>query len=118
MKENNGRGDIEALKMLDVFASVGVQFFDITHTNFEGEKRGFRPKQSLATTRTSMPHQSRTGGRADIERRPSPAPVAQGHKRDCLRQTGAAQQDRYIVAACVGDHQIQLSVAVEVSHRQ
>ena len=56
MKEKHGRGDIEALKMLDVFASVGVQFFDITHTNLDGEKRGFRPKQSLATTRTSMPY--------------------------------------------------------------
>ena len=56
MKEKHGRGDSEALRMLDVFASVGSQFFDITHTNIEGEKRGFRPKQSLATTRTSMPH--------------------------------------------------------------
>lgn len=55
MQEKHGRGAGEALEMLDVFASVGVQFFDITHINLEGEKRGFRPKQSLATARTSMP---------------------------------------------------------------
>ena len=57
--EKHGRGQggqAEALTMLEVFASVGVQFFDITHTNIEGEKRGFRPEQSLATTCTSMPH--------------------------------------------------------------
>lgn len=55
MKEKHGRGGSEALRMLDTFASVGVQFFDITHTNIEGEKRGFRPKQSLEDTRHSMP---------------------------------------------------------------
>ena len=55
MKEKHGRGAGAALEMLDVFASVGVQFFDITHINIEGEKRGFRPKQNLETTRTSMP---------------------------------------------------------------
>lgn len=50
-----GAGE-EALQMLDIFASVGVAFFDITHTNIDGEKRGFRPKQSVAQTRNSMPH--------------------------------------------------------------
>jgi len=55
-REKHGRGAEQALKMLNVFASVGVRFFDITHTNIDGDKRGFRPKQSLTTTRTSMPH--------------------------------------------------------------
>lgn len=55
MEEKHGRGDIAALKMLDTFASIGVRFFDITHTNLQGEKRGFRPKQSLEETRRSMP---------------------------------------------------------------
>jgi len=56
MKQKHGRGAGAALDMLEVFGSVGVQFFDITHTNLAGEKRGFRPKQSLETAKTSMPH--------------------------------------------------------------
>lgn len=55
-KRNTGGGVGEALRMLETFASVGVRFFDITHTNIDGEKRGFRPKQSLEQTRTSIPH--------------------------------------------------------------
>lgn len=56
MTEKHGRGARgQALEMLDLFASVGVEFFDITHTNIDGQKRGFRPKQSLAQTRGSMP---------------------------------------------------------------
>lgn len=45
----------EALKMLDTFASVGATHFDLTHTNIDGEKRGFRPSQSLAQIKNSMP---------------------------------------------------------------
>jgi hypothetical protein len=45
----------EALKMLDTFASVGATGFDLTHTNIDGEKRGFRPSQSLAQLKNSMP---------------------------------------------------------------
>lgn len=56
MKEKHGRGLAQALEMLEAFSSVGVLFFDITHTNLEGEKRGFRAKQSLETAKTSMPH--------------------------------------------------------------
>ena len=41
--------------MLDLFASVGVAHFDITHTNLDGTKRGFRPKQSMEQARRSMP---------------------------------------------------------------
>ena len=56
MQEKHGRGAGAALDMLGVFASVGVRFFDITHTNIEGEKRGFRPKQSPEQARTSIPY--------------------------------------------------------------
>ena len=45
----------EALKMLDTFASVGATHFDLTHTSIDGEKRGFRPSQSLAQLKNSMP---------------------------------------------------------------
>lgn len=54
-KHGRGAGE-EALRMLDIFASVDVQHFDITHTNIQGEKRGFRSMQSLAQTRNSMPY--------------------------------------------------------------
>lgn len=45
----------EALRMIDVFASVGATHFDLTHLNIEGEKRGFRPRQSIAQLKNSLP---------------------------------------------------------------
>jgi hypothetical protein len=45
----------EALKMFDTFASVGATHFDLTHTNIDGEKRGFRPSQSVSQIKNSMP---------------------------------------------------------------
>lgn len=45
----------EALRMLDTFASVGATHFNLTHTNIDGEKRGYRPHQSLAQLKNSMP---------------------------------------------------------------
>jgi hypothetical protein len=45
----------EALRMLDTFASVGATHFDLTHTNIDGEKRGFRPSQSISQLKNSMP---------------------------------------------------------------
>ena len=45
----------EARRMLDTFASVGATHFDLTHTGIDGEKRGFRPEQSLAQVKNSTP---------------------------------------------------------------
>jgi hypothetical protein len=45
----------EAFRMLDTFASVGATHFDLTHTNIEGEKRGFRSQQSIAQVKNSLP---------------------------------------------------------------
>jgi hypothetical protein len=45
----------EALRMLDVFASVGVRRFDIEHIDLNQQHRGFRRAQTLEQTRTSMP---------------------------------------------------------------
>jgi hypothetical protein len=47
---------VEAIRMLEAFASVGAETFDITHTNIKGEKRGFRPGQTLAQAKGSMPY--------------------------------------------------------------
>lgn len=46
----------EAQRMLDLFASFGVEHFNITHIHLDGEKRGFRAKRSLQEVKTSMPH--------------------------------------------------------------
>src|SRR5580698_1121708 len=45
----------EAIRMIDTFASVGATHFDLTHTNVDGEKRGFRPTQSIAQIKNSLP---------------------------------------------------------------
>lgn len=45
----------EALKMLDVFASVGVRRFDIEHIDINQQHRGFRRVQTLEQTRESIP---------------------------------------------------------------
>jgi hypothetical protein len=45
-----------ALEMISVFASVGAEQFDLTHTNIQEEKRGFRPKQTLSQIRESLPY--------------------------------------------------------------
>jgi hypothetical protein len=46
----------EAQRMLDLFASFGVEHFNITHIHLNGEKRGFRAKRSLQEVKTSMPY--------------------------------------------------------------
>jgi len=38
----------EAQRMLDLFASFGVEHFNITHIHLNGEKRGFS-REALAT---------------------------------------------------------------------
>ena len=46
---------LQAVAMIDLFASVGATAFDLTHTNVEGEKRGYRANRSVAEVRESMP---------------------------------------------------------------
>lgn len=45
----------EAFRMLNAFVSVGAVHFDLTHTNIEGQKRGFRPHQTVAQLKDSLP---------------------------------------------------------------
>jgi hypothetical protein len=45
----------EAFRMLDTFASVGATHCDLTFTNIDGEKRGFRPEQSISQLKNSLP---------------------------------------------------------------
>jgi hypothetical protein len=48
-------GLAEALRMLDAFASVGARRFDVTFLDIDGGKRGFRPQQTVAQLRNSLP---------------------------------------------------------------
>jgi hypothetical protein len=45
----------EAFRMLDAFASVGATHFDLTHIDIDGQKRGFRPKQTIGQLKNSLP---------------------------------------------------------------
>ena len=49
MKKETWAGAEQALKMLNVFDSIGGQFFDIAHANID--KHGVCPKQNLTTIR-------------------------------------------------------------------
>jgi len=53
--EKHGRGVEQAWQMLDLFASLGVPSFDLTRTDLDGHKRGFRPEQSVEALRCWMP---------------------------------------------------------------
>jgi len=54
--EKHGRGVEQAWQMLDLFASLGVHAFDLTETDLDGHKRGFRRAASLEALRHGMPH--------------------------------------------------------------
>lgn len=45
----------EAFRMLDAFASVGATHFDLTHIDLDGQKRGFRPRQTIGQLKNSLP---------------------------------------------------------------
>jgi hypothetical protein len=45
----------EAFRMLDAFASVGATQFDLTHIDIDGQKRGFRSKQTIGQLKNSLP---------------------------------------------------------------
>jgi hypothetical protein len=54
MNEKHGAGGGEALRMIDLFESVGARRFDITFTDTDQNKRGFRAGQSLEEVRSSF----------------------------------------------------------------
>jgi RepB DNA-primase from phage plasmid len=47
VRGKHGAGGREALRMVNLFASVGVRTFDVTFTDIDGRKRGYRPAQRL-----------------------------------------------------------------------
>ena len=51
----HGRGAEQAWQMLDLFASLGVRAFDLTQTDVEGQKRGFRRAVGWEVLRRGAP---------------------------------------------------------------
>jgi hypothetical protein len=76
--EKHGRGVEPAWQMLDLFASLGVHSFDLTRTDMDGHKRGFRPAQSVEALRRGMPSLLRSAiqCRQNLIVRPKRAPAA------------------------------------------
>lgn len=54
--EKHGRGVEDARRMLDTFASVGVNAFDVTETDIDGHKLGFRSHQRFEQLQPSIPY--------------------------------------------------------------
>ena len=53
--EKHGRGVEQAGQMLDTFASVGVEAFDLTWTDTDGYKQNFRPAQAWPALQHQLP---------------------------------------------------------------
>lgn len=53
--EKHGRGVEQARQMLDTFASVGVEAFDLTWTDADGYKQNFRPAQAWPALQRQLP---------------------------------------------------------------
>ena len=68
VEEKHGRGVEQARRMLDTFASVGVNAFDITETDIDGHKHSFRACRSVEQLRGRMAYliQSATGRQHNI----------------------------------------------------
>jgi RepB DNA-primase from phage plasmid len=53
-EEKHGRGDEQPAQMLETFGSVGVHSFDVTQTDWDGRKSGFRPAQRWEALRLGL----------------------------------------------------------------
>jgi hypothetical protein len=106
----------EALRMLDVFASVGMRQLDITFTDMDGHKRGFRPAQPIELARASMRStliQSCVARGTNIIMRPHPPPPVLLIQLDDLDSAALARVTPaafLILATSPGNHQAWLAV--------
>jgi hypothetical protein len=112
--EKHGRGVEQAWRMLDLFAGLDVHTFDLTWTDIEGHKQGFRPAQSLAALRRWMPSllSSAIRCRQNLIVRPKQAAAALVQ----LDDLGGAMLERVrspaflILMTSVGNHQAWVAV--------
>jgi len=120
---NTGGGIAQALDMLATFASVGVQDFDITHTNIDEEKRGFRPKQSLQDARASMPFLIPSSSRRqnNVIIRPRPPSAVLLIQLDDVKDAALERIQHaafMIVATSPGNYQGWLAVTGDIADRK
>lgn len=117
---NTGGGIREALDMLDLFAGIGVRFFDITHTNIDEEKRGFRPKQTLEQAKESMPYLVPSSARRqnNVIIRPHQPPAVLLIQLDDLSADNLVRVKPsafMIVGTSPGNHQAWIAVSGEIA---
>ena len=100
--------------MLDLFASLGVHAFDLTHTDIDGYKQGFRRAVGCEALRCGMPHllDSAIHRQHNLIMRPQCAPVELVQLDDLsgavLERLKAAAF--LILATSVGNHQAWVAV--------
>jgi hypothetical protein len=75
--EKHGRGEEQAQRMGDTFASLGVNAFDVTETDIDGHKQVFRRDQTVEQLQQWMPRlmESAIGRQYNIIARPKGATV-------------------------------------------
>jgi hypothetical protein len=100
--------------MLDLFAGLGVHSFDLTWTDMDGHKQGFRPAQSVVALRRWMPSllSSAIQCRQNLIVRPKRAPAALVQLDD-LRGTileRVRSAAFLILMTSVGNHQAWVAV--------
>jgi hypothetical protein len=112
--EKHGPGVEQAWRMLDLFAGLGVHSFDLTWTDMDGHKQGFRPAQSAEALQRWMPSllSSAIQRRQNLIVRPKRAPAALVQLDD-LRGTMLERVRSaafLILMTSVGNHQAWVAV--------
>ena len=113
--EKHGRGAEPAWRMLDVFASVGVQSLDLTRTDMDGHKQFYRAMQSVEALRSRMPWLMRSAieGRHNLIVRPRGGGAAELIQLDDLSGDGLERVRDLaflILQTSTGNHQAWLAV--------
>jgi len=112
--EKHGPGVEPACRMLDLFAGLGAHTFDLTWTDIDGRKQGFRPAQSVEPLRHWIPSLLRSAiqWRQNLIVRPKQAAAAlvqlddlSGAMLECVRNAAFL-----ILMTSVGNHQAWVAV--------
>jgi hypothetical protein len=100
--------------MLSVFASVGATLFDITHTDIDQERTGFRRDQTLAAAAESMPYLMSAAERRQrniiVRPRSSEAALIQLDDLDEAKARNAAPAAFLILETSPGSYQAWVAV--------
>jgi RepB DNA-primase from phage plasmid len=112
--EKHGPGVEQAWRMLDLFASLDAHTFDLTWTDIDGCKQGFRPAQTGEALRRWMPSLLRTAirSRQNLIVRPKQAPAALVQLDDLSgAMLGRVRSAAFLIlVTSVGNHQAWVAV--------